>query len=337
MFNIKRFILSVLIFFIFIMNTGCSNNSSMDFENTEKVVDKEETIIHEDKKIVGGEETNDKDMDDKEKLADIEETIDNKEKVVDGEDKINEKEEKLTDEDLSEYFVGYDGCFVLFNEDSGYTIYNRVKSKKQVSPCSTFKVISSLIGLEAKVLEDENTTFRWNGKKYTIESWNKDQTLKSAVSNSVVWYFANLASQIGEEKMQDYLDKLNYGNKDISGGLTKFWLQSSLKISPMEQVDFLRRFYDYELPASKENVDIVKEVITLSDENGIKLSGKTGSGGSSANNKYVNGWFVGYVEKDNNVFIFATNIEANDSSDKSAGGQQAKEITLKILKDKNLL
>lgn len=249
----------------------------------------------------------------------------------------NLKNKKVTEEDLSKYFTGYEGCFVLFDKNKNeYVIYNQPKSKKQVSPCSTFKIVNSLIGLETKVLEDENTTFKWNGTKYPIESWNKDQTLKTAVSNSAVWYFVYIVSQVGEEKMQDYLTKFNYGNKDISGGLTKFWLQSSLKISPMEQVDVLRKFYDYQLPASKKNVDIVKNVITLSNENGIKLSGKTGSGGSSISDKYINGWFVGYVEKDKNVYIFATNIETTNSSDKNAGGWVAKEITLKILKDKKL-
>lgn len=246
--------------------------------------------------------------------------------------------EKVLNEDLSKYFSGYDGCFVLFDKNKNeYTIYNQTKIKKQVSPCSTFKIVSSLIGLETKVLKDENTTFRWNGAKYPSESWNKDQTLKSAVTNSVVWYFQRLASQVGKDRMQDYLEKFNYGNKDISGGLTNFWLQSSLKISPKEQVDVLRDFYDYQLPASKKNIDIVKNVITLSNENGIRLSGKTGSGGNSSNDKYVNGWFIGYVEKGKNVYIFATNIEANGSSDKNASGLEAKEITLNILRDKKLL
>lgn len=245
--------------------------------------------------------------------------------------------EKVIEEDLSTYFTGYEGCFVLFNESRNeYTIFNRAKSQKQVSPCSTFKIVNSLIGLETKVIEDESTTFKWDGTKYPIESWNKDQTLKSAVSDSVVWYFVNLVSQVGEEKMQDCLNDYNYGNKDISGGLTEFWLQSSLKISPMEQVDMLRRFYNYQLPASKGNIDIVKNVISLSNENGTKLSGKTGSGRSSLNDKYINGWFVGYVEKDKNVYFFATNIEADERTEKGAGGIEAKGITLKILKDKNL-
>ncbi|MBU3128968.1 class D beta-lactamase [Clostridium tagluense] len=247
--------------------------------------------------------------------------------------------EKISNIDLSKYFTGYEGSFVLFDKNkSEYTIYNQAKSQKQVSPCSTFKIINSLIGLEAKVLKDENTTFKWDGTKYEIEAWNKDQTLKSAISNSVVWYFKEVASQVREKKMQDYINKYNYGNKDISGGLTKFWVSSSLKISPKEQVDMLRKFYDYKLPASKGNIDIVKNIITLSNENGIKLSGKTGSGGggSIVNGKYTYGWFVGYVEKNNNVYFFATNIGVKDTIEKDAGGKSAKEITLKILKDKKI-
>lgn len=244
---------------------------------------------------------------------------------------------KVNIANLSNYFAGYNGCFVLFDQKrDDYTIYNVVKSQKRVSPCSTFKIFNSLIGLETKLLVDENTTFSWNGTKYPIESWNKDQTLKSAVSNSVVWYFQKLATQVGENKMQNYLNKYNYGNKDISGGITRFWLQSSLKISPLEQVDLLKRFYNYQLPASKRNIDIVKNVITISNAKGIKLYGKTGSGKSPLNNRYINGWFVGFVENNGNVYFFATNIEDNAITNKSADGAEAKVITLKILKDKNI-
>jgi bla regulator protein BlaR1 len=189
--------------------------------------------------------------------------------------------------------------------------------------------------LETKVIEDENTTFKWDGTKYSAESWNRDHTLKTAVANSVVWYFQKLASQVGKEQMQDYIDKVGYGNRDISGGITKFWLQSTLKISPMEQIGILRRLYDYKLPFSKRNIDIARNIILLSDENGVRLSGKTGGGTSS--DKYINGWFVGYVEKDENVYFFATNIEASGQSDKNADGQKAREITLRILKDKSIL
>lgn len=245
---------------------------------------------------------------------------------------VQEKEVSYVYEDLSTYFKGYDGCFVMYDpENNAYTIHNKDKSVKRLSPNSTFKIYNSLIGLESGVLKDENTMFKWDGTKYDIESWNKDHTLASAISNSVVWYYKMLALQVGERTMQEYSDKIGYGNKDITGGLDKFWLQSSIEISSMEQVELLNKMYYYKLPFAKENVDIVKKIMMLSNENGIVFSGKTGSG--MEDNKYINGWFVGYVEKEGKVYFFATNIEA----ERDAAGKQAKEITINILKNKNLL
>lgn len=246
--------------------------------------------------------------------------------------------EKVVPQDLSSYFSGYEGCFIMFDRNKGeYVVYNAAKSSLKVSPCSTFKIVNSLIGLEAKVIKDENTVFEWDGTKYPIESWNKDHTLKTAVADSVVWYFQKLASQVGQEKMQEYIDKVGYGNRDISGGITKFWLQSTLKISPMEQIGILRKLYDYKLPFSKRNIDIVKNIITLSDKNGARLSGKTGGGLDPAGDKYINGWFIGYVEKNGNVYFFAANIGPDGRSGWNADGQKAKEITLKILEDKDII
>lgn len=248
-------------------------------------------------------------------------------------DPVTQKKEiTYIDEDLSTYFTGYDGCFVLYNlENNTYTIHNKEKSTKRLSPNSTFKIYNSLIGLENGVLKDENTMFKWDGTKHDSLSWNRDHTLASAFSNSVVWYYKILASQVGEKTMQEYVDKLGYGNKDISGGIDKFWLQSSIKISPMEQVELLRKMYYYDLTFAKKNIDIVKKIMILSSENGTVFRGKTGSG--TKDNKYINGWFVGYVEKEGKVYFFATNIEA----EQDAKGKQAKDITIRILRDKDLL
>ena len=243
-----------------------------------------------------------------------------------------EKETTYVYEDLSTYFTGYDGCFVLYDpKNNAYTIHNKEKSMKRLSPNSTFKIYNSLIGLESGVLKDQNTMFRWDGTKHNIESWNKNHTLTSAFSNSVVWYYKMLASQVGEKTMQEYVDKIGYGNKDVSGGLDKFWLQSSIEISPMEQVELLREMYYYELPFAKENIDIVKKIMILSSENGTVFRGKTGSG--MKDNNYINGWFVGNVEKEGKVYFFATNIEAEQDAD----GKHAKDITIRILKGKDLL
>jgi bla regulator protein BlaR1 len=234
--------------------------------------------------------------------------------------------------DLEKYFAGYTGTFVLFDEQKNeYTVFNETQSEKRISPCSTFKIYNSLIGLETGVIKDGNTLIKWDGTIYPITSWNQDHTLATAIANSVVWYYRELASRVGPEKMQNYIDKIPYGNRDISGGINKFWLSSSLKISAQEQVELLKRLYADDLPFSQENMAITKKIIVLSSNDHIVFSGKTGAG--ATNGKYVLGWFVGEIENNGHRYFFATNIEA----DNNATGVKAKEISKSILTDMGLL
>jgi len=234
--------------------------------------------------------------------------------------------------DLGKYFTGFSAAtFVMYDESNNqYIVFNKQQSGKPLSPCSTFKIYNSLAGLETGVLdqEDVNTLRKWNGTQYVFPTWNHDQTLASATRDSVVWYFQELASKIGSERMQDFLNKIKYGNRDISGGLTTFWLGSSLKISAREQVDLLHKLYSGKLPVSPQNVEIVKRNITLSEDNGLRLMGKTGSARHG-----TLGWFVGCVEKQGKRYFFAANIQAADG----ATGPKAREITKKILKDLQIL
>lgn len=239
--------------------------------------------------------------------------------------------ELVKKDELEKYFEGFTtGTFVMYDEDNDrYIVFNEPQSVKRLSPCSTFKIYNSLIGLETGVVDQEDvyTLVKWDGTQYPFPAWNHDQTLASATQDSVVWYFKKLASRIGYERMQAYLNKLDYGNRDISGGLTTFWLRSSLQISAREQVDLLHRLYSGKLPFSEKNVEIVKRNITLSEDNGVRLMGKTGSG--LQDGKYLLGWFVGCVEKQGHRYFFATNIQAADD----ATGGKAREITKLILKD----
>lgn len=242
--------------------------------------------------------------------------------------------EVMVRNDLGKYFEGFTGTFVMYETATdNYIIYNEAQSKKRLSPCSTFKIYNSLIGLETGVLDQEDvfTLFKWNGVKYDFPYWNHDHTLASATRESVVWYFQELASRIGQERMQEYINKIEYGNQDISGGLTTFWLRSSLQISAMEQVQLLNKLYANQLPFAASTQAIVKKNITLSDENGVIFMGKTGSG--FENGKWLLGWFVGCIEKNGQWYIVATNLEAPDD----ATGAKAREITKQIAKELGIL
>ncbi len=218
-------------------------------------------------------------------------------------------------QDLKQYFKETEGCFALYDlKGDRYLRYNEERCRRRFSPCSTFKIPNSLIGLETGVIKDAEFVIPWDRAKHPPDNrdiepfkhWWQDHSLRSAIKYSVFWYYRELASRVGAERMNQWLEKFSYGNRDASGGIDRFWLNSSLLISADEELEFLKAFYHGRLPVSKRSVDIVKEIITLEQTDTYKLSGKTGGGliGDRAL-----GWFVGYLETKGNVYFFALNIE----------------------------
>lgn len=200
-------------------------------------------------------------------------------------------------------------------------IYNDDQAEERLSPCSTYKIPHTLIGLEANILNEGDNLYEWDGHAHPIESWNKDHTLDTAIKSSVVWYFQRLAGKLGSQRTQIYLDQIDYGNNDISGGQLGYWLKSSLEISALEQITFLEKLYNEKLDFSKEHQKRVKSLIQLSENENAKFFGKTGGGRDI-------GWFVGFIEEDGNPIYFVVNMKDHPK----ANGQTAKTICLEILK-----
>jgi len=137
---------------------------------------------------------------------------------------------------------GVRGTFVLFEPAKDrYLILNESRARQRFLQASTFKIPNALIGLEVGSITDENEVFRWDGKPKPYAAWERDQTLETGMRDSVVWMFQEIARRTGKERMKEWLDRLDYGNKDMTGGIDLFWLQGGLRVSAMEQVDFLRK------------------------------------------------------------------------------------------------
>jgi beta-lactamase class D len=222
---------------------------------------------------------------------------------------------RIEAQNLSKYFQNTEGAFVLYDlKNDRYLRYNELRCRERFSPFSTFKIPNSLIGLETGVIKDAEFVIPWDSQKYPAQDsltpeWNRDQTLRSAIKYSVVWYYRELAMRVGERQMKEWVTKLGYGNKDTSGGIDHFWLESSLRVSADEQIEFLKKLYREQLPVSKRSIEIVKDILTLEKAADYKLSGKTG-GGPLAEGKYF-GWFVGYLEAKDDVYFFAINLEGD--------------------------
>jgi beta-lactamase class D len=212
--------------------------------------------------------------------------------------------------DWQQFYAGYgvEGSFLLLDlQDSSFVAYNAAECQKAHLPASTFKICNTLIGLETGVISGKDFTLPWDGVKRNAV-WDQDYALPGAFQNSVVWFYQEVARRIGADPMQNWLNKLHYGNANMQGGLDQFWLRGELRISPEAQVEFLRRLYREELPCSKRTMDIVKSIMIADSTSESVLRGKTGWGGEV---DLDIGWYVGYLTRGEKVYIFANFVKAS--------------------------
>lgn len=219
------------------------------------------------------------------------------------------------------------GTFVLYDPESNrYRIHDIDRAKEPFIPASTFKIANSLIALETGAVPDTSTVLSWDGQERSISSWNRDHSMTTAFPNSVVWFYQELARRIGEERMQDYVNRMSYGNSNIDGGIDLFWLTGNLRISAMEQVDLLVRLSKDDLPFSKSTLDAVKDIMIEERGEEYVLRAKTGWAGEV-------GWYVGYIERGEQSYYFALNIDM----DRMEQAASRKDIAKAIMKDLGLL
>ncbi len=152
----------------------------------------------------------------------------------------------------------------------------------------------------------------WGG-----EEWRQPTDPERWLKYSVVWYSQHIARDLGADELTRYGKGFGYGNADFSGdpgknnGLERSWISSSLKISPVEQVAFLRRLVNGALPVKPDAVEKTRAVVERFDAgDGWMLQGKTGSAFPRKADGTLDraagwGWFVGWAEKDGRRYVFA--------------------------------
>ncbi|MFO1108242.1 MAG: penicillin-binding transpeptidase domain-containing protein [Bradyrhizobium sp.] len=206
--------------------------------------------------------------------------------------------------------LGTDGTFVGYKVESYLIIASdKVRSAEDRLPASTFKVPNSLIALETGVVTDpDKDVFKWDGTRRSIEAWNRDHTLRSAIAASAVPVYQEIARRIGAERMQKYLDLLDYGNRNIGGGIDQFWLTGNLLIDPMQQVEFLDRLRRGVLPVSRRSQELVRDILPTVKVGDSVIRYKTGLLGAERGQPSL-GWLVGWAEKGKQHTVFAMNMD----------------------------
>lgn len=212
---------------------------------------------------------------------------------------------QLQEQSLPAYIDAKTQSFAMFNDATQVLAMDNWKAAhERIPPFSTFKIVNSLIAIDTGIIDPELTKLTFNPMQYPVEKWwpkswyEQPLTLRQAFQESAVPIFRQLAGNIGEYRMQEYLQKFNYGNRDTSSGIDSFWLNGSLNISAVEQVSFLRQIFSGTRGLPTTTLGALKKVMWTELWEGYDLYAKTGSGQIQEN--LAVGWYVGFLERSKN-------------------------------------
>lgn len=205
-------------------------------------------------------------------------------------------------------------CTVLADAASGRQLVVRGNCSERVTPASTFKIAISLMGYDSGFLKDAHTPLLPFRPGYVDwrPSWKQATDPSKWMRDSVVWYSQQVTQSLGKARFADYARRFDYGNADVGGdaqhdGLTLSWIDSSLRISPLEQVGFLTKLVNRQLGVSQQAyamTETLTEFGIVAD--GWLVHGKVGAAGGW-------GWYVGWASKGQRTLVFARLVREDDA------------------------
>lgn len=213
-----------------------------------------------------------------------------------------------------------ESCFLLYDEQTQTVTRDpSTACATRATPASTFKIPHALAALDAGVIGGPDERFAYDRTAYETERWRHDHDLRTAMRDSVVWYFQRLAERLGSAREQRYVEAFDYGNRDARGPLTTFWLGSSLQISPDEQLAFLQRFFAGRLPVKESAARTVREILVQPNGHivsalGAQPLGRAWPAGTTVYAKTGRGadgdrrvaWLVGRVTRGDRAWLFVS-------------------------------
>ena len=233
-------------------------------------------------------------------------------------------------------------CTIVVDARDGTVVFEQGKKcGERVTPASTFKIALAIMGYDAGFLADAHSpvlAFRQGDPDWGGDAWKRPVDPAAWMRHSVVWYSQRIARELGARRMSDYAAGFGYGNADFSGdpgkdnGLDRAWISSSLRISPREQVAFLRRFVRGDLPVAAAAIARTEAIVEGAEAAGWRLRGKTGSAyprrpDGAFDRARPWGWYVGWAEKGGRRLVFAHLVQ-DERRETVSGGLRARSALL---------
>lgn len=211
---------------------------------------------------------------------------------------------------------GVTGTVVFFDAKRlRWYVHDAARAEVRFPPASSYKVFNALVILEEKAVRDEHEVIEWDGVERGWDKWDRDHSIATAIKYSALWVYQACVERIGLERVSRQVNAMGYGNRKTDDDVTTFWIDGTLLISAVEQVDMLRRLRSGVLPFSKETMATVCEIMVLERTDSTILRGKTGWARRDGPGL---GWFIGWREQGDEVVFFALNLDIEERSDAKA-------------------
>jgi len=234
-------------------------------------------------------------------------------------------------------------CTVVGDGSSGKILLQQGDCSSRTTPASTFKIAISLMGYDSGYLQDAHAPtlqFHDGYPDWGGAAWKQPTDTTRWIKYSVVWFSQQVTKSLGMERFANYTGKFGFGNADVKGdkrhpdGLTHAWIDSSLKISPLEQVAFLTKLVSRKLPVSGHAFVMTEQVTEVTKlDDGWDIHGKTGTGfpsnaDGSDDETHGWGWFVGWARNAGKSLVFARLIQDDGVAPKEPVGLRARDAFL---------
>jgi beta-lactamase class D len=221
--------------------------------------------------------------------------------------------------DIDQKMGGVGTCVIIADTASGHELYryNAPACRVPLPPCLTFAIPEALAGLDLGVITPQ-TELKWDGARQPTHEWEADADIAKAWRQQTLWWWQNLSGQIGHDRMEQALTRYGYGNRNVDGAPTTFWMgpQSggALTLTTEDQLAFVRRFYTGALPVKPDTATFVQGLTvdeTRTDAAGPSVvSGQAASCASVADGSRGVAWWVGRLKTPTRDVVFAASLES---------------------------
>ena len=224
---------------------------------------------------------------------------------------------------------GVQGSFVLIEigSDSPPLVYDVARTRRDLAPVETFKVLSTLIALEADVVDSIDTELTWDGEGPEVPPWNRTHTLRSALETESDWFYAQIADIIGLDPMEVWINRVNFGNANVRGSRAPFWSDGTLLVDALQQATFYADLFSDDPTFDRYTAFDVKELMHHDKGDGWSLTWFTGT--DTLTQESPVGWMVGAVASDDATWAFAMNLDLPE--DAGLDLDLRKRLTMRVL------